>query len=156
MNRLALLLLGIACAASASAQSPPYTITISPRVETVTSGDPIDVVVTFKNLTNHGIDFSANISDLTGIDPNCSFEVTDDHGAPVQQKKYPHSELATGHAVFRILEPGESITETESVGRLFDMSKPGKYVIQVSRPNFKDKSAAVVRSNKITIAVLPN
>jgi hypothetical protein len=152
-RNLLVLSFALSVLAQTSPGRAPFTITISAVRATVRAGDEVEVLVSVKNLTNREMDFSANISDLTGIDPNYVFEVSNDRGSPASRRAYPHPELATGHAVFRKLQPGATITDTEPVSRLFDMTKPGKYIIQVSRRISDDKSEGTVRSNKITITV---
>ena len=136
-------------------QSPkqPFVITISPESQTVRSGSEAEITVHLKNTSDRKLDLSANISDLTGVDPNYTYEVRDSSGNLVPQRTYKHPELATGHAVFRTVQPGESVTDSEPIGRLLDVSKPGKYVIQVSRRVSKDEKDGEVKSNKITLAV---
>ena len=99
------------------------------------------------------MDISANISDLIGVDPNYTYDVRDSSGRLVPRRAYKHPEFATGHAVLRTIRPGESVADTEPIGRLLDLSKPGKYVIQVSRRVSKNEKDGDVRSNKITLGV---
>ena len=132
----------------------PFVIAIAAESQAVNVGSEVAVTVRLKNTSNHELDFSANISDLTGVDPNYTFEVWDGEGRPVSRRVYAHPELATGHAVFRTVKPGDSIVDTEPVSRLLDVRKPGKYVIQVSR-HTGEADESVVKSNKITVAVTP-
>jgi hypothetical protein len=153
----AALILGFAACASAqvSPPNPPFVITITPESPNVTVKNGVFVKLTVKNLTNLPMDISANISDLTGVDPNYIWHVLDDRGALVPKKKYAHPELAGGWPFLNaMLEPGATFTRTEPLSRLFDMSKPAKYVIEASRLiSFSDKNAGVVRSNVITVTV---
>ena len=55
-----------------------------------------------------------------------------------------------------ILKPGESNNFDSYIGRRNDMSRPGKYVIQVSRFIVSShKENGVVKSNAVTVTVLP-
>ena len=159
MKRAFQSLLVLGMIASGLAQIPPkelpLTIAISPVRAEVVSGDDVELRVTVTNHTNRAIPYGANISDRTAVDPNCIFEVTDGHGDPVPKRKYPYPELATGHAILRNLGVDETITDTEPIGRLFDMNNPGEYEIQVSRRSSEDKDAVVVTSNKVTVLVVP-
>jgi hypothetical protein len=150
-----LLVLGIAACSRAqvSPVNPPFIITISPIDANVTAGDQVNVQLTIKNLTNQPTDLNAAFDDLTHMDSNFVFEVTDSHGNPVPKRTYPHSELRSGRAVFRTLQAGATMTEPQPVSRLFDMSIPGKYVIQASGPITGDTDARAVKSNKITVTV---
>jgi hypothetical protein len=156
MRRMNIVILALASLATVLAQTPstprPLAIVIAAAPTRVEAGAEVDISVTLKNLTNRDMDLSANISNVTGVDPNYIYEVCDTRGNLVPKRRYSHPELATGHAVFRKLGPGESLTETEPIGRLFDMSSPGKYVIQVSRR--VPEAGVVVKSNKITVSVV--
>ena len=72
-----------------------------------------------------------------------------------QKKVYPHPELATGSAILdRIVKPGASLTGTQDIGRLFDVTRPGKYVIQASRRVSDEKDSDIVKSNRVTFTVI--
>jgi hypothetical protein len=77
-----------------------------------------------------------------------------DNKHPTTKKVYPHPELATGSAILeRIIQPGGEISVDQDISRLYDMTKPGKYVIQASREIPKEMGGGVVRSNSITATV---
>ena len=84
--------------------------------------------VRLTNNSKQDIDASGGFSDLTGLDPNYVFDVRDSAGNLVPKRRYEHPELATGHPVNRTIKPGDSLTEEQGVSRLYDMSRPGKYV----------------------------
>jgi hypothetical protein len=131
----------------------PFVITISSDSQAVGAGSDVAITVRLKNTSNRELDLSANISSLTGVDPNYIYDVRDGSGSSVPRKVYEHPELATGHVVFRTVKPGESMSETEPIGRLFDLSKRGKYTIQVSRRVSEHEKDGVVKSNAITVTV---
>ena len=133
----------------------PFAIAIRTDQMSFKAGSYIDLLIQLRNTSKEPLDLSANISDLTGIDPNYIYDIRDEHGTPVPKRIYPHPELATGHAVIRSLGPGEITEETEPISRLLDMSKPGKYSIEVSRSIPGGPHGAVVRSNKIFVVVTP-
>jgi len=134
------------------APAPPFIIVISTDTPTVKTGSVVSVKVQLKNTSTRDLDASANISSLTGVDPNYIYEVRDNNGDLVAKKVYEHPEFATGHAILRIVKPGETITDEQPIGRLFDMGKPGKYTIRVSRHVAGEKSN-VVESYKISVNV---
>ena len=54
------------------------------------------------------------------------------------------------------VRPGETRTESQDVARIYDMTRPGKYVIQVFRAiSSTNEKAGLVGSNKITVTVTP-
>ena len=108
------------------------------------------------NTSGSDIDASANISDLTGLDPNFLFDVRDAAGNPVPKRPYEHPELAIGHALLnRIVKPGKTLEETAELCRLYDMRRPGDYDVQASRRASETKSDGVVKSNRIRITITP-
>jgi hypothetical protein len=140
---------------SNQAAKPPLTISISIDKPIVKAGEEVLIKVHLTNTSDQGLDNSANINDMTGVDPNYFYDVHDTGGKLVRKRVYEHPELATGHAIFRSVKPGESITDVQDLSRLYDMRQPGKYVIQVSRRISEGKRADVVKSNKITVTVTP-
>ena len=134
--------------------SQPFSIVISTRKPVVKVGSEVPVKITLTNNSNRELNTSANISDLTGVDPNYSYEAHDSRGNPVKMKRHEHPELAFGHAIFGSVKPGESVTTVQDISRLLDVDTPGKYVIQVSRRVPDPKNGALVKSNKIVITVI--
>jgi hypothetical protein len=130
-----------------------FRITISTDHPIVMQESDVTITVHLKNTSDQTLDLSANISDLTAVNPNYLYDVRDMQGNLAPRRVYKHPELATGHAIFRTVGPGGSVRDSEPIGRLFDMSKPGQYVIQVSKS--VPGSDRVVKSNKITVTVNP-
>lgn len=54
-----------------------------------------------------------------------------------------------------VLQPSESNIDRGDVSQAFDMSKPGTYTIQLSQHVANDPKSDVVKSNIVTITVLP-
>ena len=85
--------------------------------------------------------------DGIGLDSTFRFEVRDEHGNLVPKRTYPYEELRTGKVIFRTIRTGETLTQNQTVSAQYDMRKPGKYTIQVSRDDIK--------SNIVTVTVTP-
>jgi hypothetical protein len=51
------------------------------------------------------------------------------------------------------LKPGEAQAGTATITRLYDLSRPGNYTIQVSQPLSDNPEDGVVKSNTITVTV---
>jgi hypothetical protein len=92
---------------------------------------------------------------MTGADPNLIFDIRDEGGNMKQKKVHKHPELASGKPFNRTIHPGETFEKEQDVSRLFDMTEPGKYVIQVYRRATDDGRGATVKSNTITVTVTP-
>lgn len=140
--------------AQSSSPKQPFTIVLTSEQPSVKVGVGVWVNVNLTNTSNKEIDTSANINSLTQIDPNFVFDVRDAAGNPVPKKVYKHPELASGKLIMgRFIKPKESLVEQQEVSRLYEMSSPGRYVIQVSRPVSKNPNDDIVKSNKLTITV---
>lgn len=55
-----------------------------------------------------------------------------------------------------VLEPGETSLVSAPLGDWFDLSRPGKYTVQVSEHVSNDPASEVIKSNIIKITVLPS
>jgi len=133
----------------------PISVRISPQAPTSKSASDIWITVHITNTSDQPVDLSGSINEMTGQDSILSFEVHDLNGKSSVKRKYKHPELAGHHPVMdRILRPGQSLTEEENLSRLYDMSAPGTYVVQVSlRP--AQGSKGPLRSDPLHISVEP-
>jgi hypothetical protein len=146
---------GVVVLGQGQSAKQPFVITISPVSQTLRVGSEVTITVHLKNTSSKELDLSANISDLTNTDPNYTYEVHDGNGRLVARKAYAHPELANGRAVFQTVKPGESVSDKEPISRLLEMRKPGRYVVQISRPISNDEKDGIVKSNKIVVTVTP-
>jgi hypothetical protein len=130
----------------------PFTIVLTAEPKaSLDSG--IWVKYCYTNTSDRDLDASANILDAQNVDPNFHFELLDKEGRPVPMKVYSFPETATGHARFGTLKPGESITQSVNLVRLFELKQPGRYTVQASRLITKELGGGTVKSNTITITV---
>ncbi len=113
------------------------------------------LTVRMTNISDNDIDASSYVYDLTGLDMYFQYKVTDDGGHAIAKKIHKHPELAGGKPIMgRIIKPGETLTEEQDISHLLDVSKPGKYVIEVSRNLAKGQHDDGARSNKLIITVV--
>ena len=160
MRILALLLIAVPCAlglAHDRSTKQPFTIQITADSPTVKSGSAVGIEVLIKNTSSEPLSCSGNISSLTGQDPHFRFDVRDTHGNLVPKRVYPHPELAEGHPIMDCtIRQGETRAESQDVARIIDLTRPGKYVIQMFRIiSATNEKAGEVGSNKITVTVIP-
>ena len=148
-----LLLLGWMPLAAQNPVEQPITIAISTPTPSVSAGSDVWVDVKLTNHSHENLDESGSISDRTGRDPYLVFEVRDQHGELAAKRVYEHPELASGSPVNRYLKPGETLMEQLNISRLYDITKSGSYVVQVSRESSGGLHCGVVKSNKITFVV---
>jgi hypothetical protein len=155
MRLLTLLLVSAAVAAACPGQTGPdakssalpFTITISGPAE-VKAGSEVDVRVKITNTSTREVNAGAFYVD--GVDTGYTYDVRDSAGNPAQKKNI----VMSGSVKFVRLKPGESAEERTLVNRVFDMTRPGQYEIQLSRTVGGPKDA-VVKSNKITVTITP-
>lgn len=133
----------------------PFTIAIKVETPSVKVGSAVVVNGRLTNTSNRPIDASGCYCGPSGLDSYLTWEVRNLEGQLVAKKIYPHPELATSSAILgRIIKPGESLAGDQHISRLYDMSRPGEYVIQASRPTSHAKDAQVIKSNKVSVTVI--
>jgi hypothetical protein len=133
----------------------PFTIRIEAGKPEVKSGSEVWIKVHLINTGDRDLDMSGGFSDSTGLDPNYHFDVRDDRGKLIPRRVYPHPELDTGKPVNRTVKPQQSFTEDQRVSALYDMRRPGKYIIKVSRRASDNPKDGRIESNALTITIVP-
>ncbi len=89
-------------------------------------------------------------------------DVRDSSGNQIMPKKLDENRIITsgGPGMVRgskdtVLMPGEARFETYTLSDGFDLKQPGTYTVQFSEHISNDPASALIKSNKITITVLP-
>jgi len=143
--------------ASAQPPQPPFSITISAEKTEVKTGSEVFIKIQMKNTSGHEVDCS--MAPTNGWDAAYQYDVRDTHGNLAERKLLApgHPEIKEDSSIWPcILKPGESNNFDSYIGRRNDMSRPGKYVVQVSRLIVSGhKESGMVKSNTITITVTP-
>jgi hypothetical protein len=141
-------LLTVFVRAQAASPAQPFSITIS-GPEEVKAGADIEINIQLTNSSDHEINLIEFYEN--GVNLSYSYDVRDEKGV-LREKK---SKRRSGGSVKpRTVKVGESIEAGTLVSRVFDMSQPGQYVIQVSHAISDDPKNAV-KSNSITVKVAP-
>lgn len=184
MKKTYVLLMFLCASAAASSQSAtpshvggtglPFTIEITANLDTnhpnewdfanraettVKAGSMVVVAIRKTNISDHEI---AKQSE-TGL----RYDVRDGNGNLIENKKSDKADgmgqaiLGGGEATLigakdTVLKPGESKVVAARMSDVYEeIVQPGTYTIQVSEHVSDDPASEVVRSNKITITVLP-
>jgi hypothetical protein len=141
---------------------PPFTLTISlnqanPNLEaTAAQAVKVGSWVAFRIR-------KTNISDEEiAVRPQgrpLQYDVRDSSGNPVARRKSKDMQGSV-HGVQpaglpEMVQPGESKIIFEAVSSWYEMDRPGTYVIQVSECISDDPASDAVKSNRITVTVLP-
>jgi hypothetical protein len=131
----------------------PFSFVISAPSE-VKSGFGVTVGIKFTNTSN-------KVVFLEGMEAPYVAIIRDAHGNPSSdtekgrkvkdKQRKTFSPLNRGSGFMASLQPGESITQELIVSDLYDMSRPGKYSIQLQR-FWNDR---LVPSNTVKIRIIP-
>jgi hypothetical protein len=177
----AFLLLGASLAASGQskfskqtvAANPPFKLEITANLDkehsnvwdflncaetNVRDGSIVAVAIRKTNISDHEMSKSTH----AGAHSSYYIDLRDSNGNLVGPRKPnevklqgdDRGALASGTKDM-MLQPGESMIDRDLVGRWFSMSAPGTYTIQVSSHVTNDPKSDVVKSNIITVTVLP-
>jgi hypothetical protein len=127
----------------------PFAITISTPEPTIKAGSALLLEMFLTN----GLDHPAVIDNaLTKYD----VEVLDSHGklAPLTTNGQDlRKKIGWGGGPRFTVQPGDDLRGGVYVDKLYDISRPGQYTIQVARTD--EDSKVVVKSNTITVNVTP-
>jgi len=158
MNALRLLLLTCLLAfgiqpANGQSPNPPFSIAISAAYPSFRAGDKVYINIKLTNTSDHDVDCSAWFTN--GTDRRYLYDIRDENGQSTAKHdlnpdRYP------GSVQFCTLSPGEGTADSgHLISWLNDFSRPGKYSVQLSRYIGVDEKEGVIKSNTITITVLP-
>jgi hypothetical protein len=138
-----------------SSETQPFTLTLSTDHSQVHVGDQVLIKIVMTNISDKQIDCTGMPSN--GLDRNYQYEVHDEDGQVVPKIRPKYPDIGETSSVWPcILKPGESHESAGGlISRLYDLSRPGRYMIQAQRLINGDAHRAVVKSNMITITVLP-
>jgi hypothetical protein len=123
---------------------------------TVKSGSDVFVKVHLTNTSKHKLSLNYDKDSRTNVDFFHRYEVRDSAGMAARKLAINHPEIgSTGHGwPARVLAPSESMDITgDDISRLYDLSQPGEYTIQLSRIVSGDSKDGVAKSNTITVMV---
>jgi hypothetical protein len=130
-----------------------FSLSIAAQEETAKTGSEIKIKTTLTNVTKH---------DLTFFDTNrdCDYpvEVRNDNGNPAPETEYKQQLRckegpSDGRIIMVNLKPQEARHDEIVVTRLYDLTRPGKYFVQVLRKVPKELGQGTVKSNILTITV---
>ena len=128
-----------------------FVITISAPEDEVQVGSDARVVITLKNVSDHQV----LVGRHRGVDsPEYTYriEVRSAGGRAVEETAHARVRQSQVSTVDYV-QPGGIAVQTAHVAKLFNLRRPGRYTVQVSRKD--PKSDVVVKSNEITLSVVP-
>jgi hypothetical protein len=133
--------------ASAAAKTPaPISLRIATSVNPVKVGKPVKVVVTVKNETQEPIAIAGGTAEEI-----YKVDVRDNVGNPI-----PERDRIRIRTLGELkLDPGESHQDEIVLSHMYDMSRPGTYLVVVGRVSRYEPEAGTenVRSNLLVINI---
>ena len=130
-------------------------LTASAKESSVKSGNAIWVDVTVENKSDHDL---LVYRELVGAEDDQGgyvyyVDVRDDKGGKPQPTKFLEKKSGIGSGGYIDLKYGKTLTDRVNVCKLFDLSRPGKYSIQIYRKDTTD--GTTLTANTITVTVTP-
>lgn len=147
------------CCFFAYSQQKPFVVNISTPKTTVTSGAPLPLNITLKNISDHTIWVPINSADV-GIGRTFEITACDSSGKkvpniaearPMAGEKHQPQTFTGG---ILPVDPGKEISRKIDLESIFDLSRAGTYTIQVRKVEQQTKT--IQESNILTITVIPN
>jgi hypothetical protein len=146
------------CPGSPRSPNLPFSLTITVADPSVKLGTQVRVTITLRNISGHDIAF-----DRSSVPGEAEFHYSvllyDEDGKPMPGTKYwrilrgMEHETYTENVVSVTIHPNEEVKDDFALNKLFDLSKPGKYTLQVTREIPENLGKGIVKSNLLTLVV---
>jgi hypothetical protein len=141
--------------------TPVFSISVDPPVNPMKLGASIEVKVTVTNISNEKIGWESAKSDTAYQAFNFSLTKggreteTTAFNRKITGRPRPEDppEIEFGSSIASFVSPGQSFSFSIDLKRLYQISDPGTYVLDVSR--FDDYSKMTVRSKAVTFDIVP-
>jgi hypothetical protein len=141
--------------AQKSLVKPPFTLVLTSKEPKVGLGNDVWVKIVWTNTSKVELNASSYWDSGSGRDYSYILDFRNGDGDPVAKIPNKSGIPPTFSAGFGTLKPGESRNNEIDLSRIFDLSHPGDYALQVSRRAPKELGGGVIKSNKITITIIP-
>lgn len=138
-----------------ASSSAPFQLTVEPETASVASGDKIVLRITLTNTSEKDLGFRQRAR-ADEAEWDYSIDVRDEKGDAVNQTNFGRNRLqimTMFSARVKTVNPGQSLKEGVTLSKLFDLTIPGRYTVQVSRHAQDNDSGQLVKSNTATIIV---
>jgi len=150
----------LCCASAHSQQKPPLTITISgPR--TIPAGSDLTIHIVTTNVSDQSVQICSASEQAGTVEVYYKVAIHDEKGEepPITDfgRRAKTSYVVQENA--RTLcewPPNWTLAYSMAVSKQYDLSKPGKYIVQVTRAaSDLSPNSTVVKSNELTVTVVP-
>lgn len=160
-----LAIVGRCCSAQTSqspaAPQPAFSITLSAPAGPISAASPIEIGVTVQNISGKDISWQAAFGDTAYK----AFHFSLAKGGREVETTFLHRkitgknrsgdppEVSGGSSIVAPFAAGKSIVQTIDLKRLYQITEPGLYTLEVSR--FDDESTTMVHSKTLTLKIVP-
>jgi hypothetical protein len=155
---LACLLVATVVSVRAAGDGPqPFTIAIKVTNGALRVGDEVRIHVTLENVSSKQIMIRRTPSPAQA-EEHYAVRVRYADGKDVPRTEYgtaADSRQFAGSKIKVRLMPGETMEEDTVLSKQFNLSSPGEYTVQLSRPVSDDLKDGIVKSNKLTVSIAP-
>jgi hypothetical protein len=148
---LGLISLAISPIINYAAGDQPFSIAITAVKTEVQAGSPVEILIRLTNTSNQDVNSSAIYYD--GFANDYNYDIRLEGGKKLTQLPRNDKGPVTGSAILGTVKPGKSQETRVDISSQYDMTKVGKYIVQLSKSVPGQSKKAEVKSNKITITV---
>jgi hypothetical protein len=145
----------VAVHVTAQSANPSFTLKLSPKNTEFRASENIWVKIVQTNTSSQQV--SCAYAGGNGVNRQYRYEVTDENGKPAEKIVQSPYIPPPGDYMQCEIDPGESNTNLICLSNVFQLDKPGKYTINVWRPDpdakDSDGNPVKVYSNTITITI---
>ena len=128
-----------------------FSIAISAAKAEVSAGSPVEILIRLTNNSDQDANWSTIYSG--GVANDYTYDIRLEGGKRLAPSHPRDDGPVIGSAVIGTVKPGKSFETRVDISAQYDMTKPGKYIVQLSRPISGSAKKSEVKSNKITIIV---
>ncbi len=152
---LTLIICALYVAVPTRSVTQPFTLSLEAEENVIKANSEVKVNVTIRNMSNRAM----SVTDSNGPVPSdYVIDARDVHGRPAPDTDFGRKLKLKEHGYFDstfifTLQPGESHKTAMVVTKLYDLSRPGNYLIQVSRAIPKELGGGSIKSNPVTITI---
>lgn len=141
----------------------PFSVVITGPQKPVKAGSEVKIEIVLRNTSDREITVGRTL--VSQAEFHYLIEVRDSQGHPAPDTEYGRRIMgretgkrtimySSGDAFFT-LKPNDTLDDEAVVTKLYDLSQTGKYFIQVTRSPLEKVDNGRIKSNIITITVIP-
>jgi hypothetical protein len=144
----------VACGSNCfSGTTAPFTLILEAEQNPAKANSEVNVDITLRNSSNRAMYMSYGLSEL-----DYAFEVRDSQNRVPPQTDFARKSKGRGYfsgEQLFYLQPGEGLPKALLVlTKFYDLSRPGKYTVQISRAVPAELGGGTIKSNIVTITII--